>query len=163
MPATSLRGPAWGLRPPGVDREARALAGAPAHGGKGLGGGRWQAGRPRRAKRAPSALAWEGLPHCSPRAASAAEGTEAPRSASPGAPACAAAGRRTAPLPRARICSAFSGPFPCSRPRHSNVLRGAGRGAARHWPRRHSPMGVRAAHWPGAAVHQPAADCVRLG
>lgn len=88
----------------------------------------------------------------------------------PAAPPGLGAALLPPPGARGPLRSAARGSAPCfpglSRvlgPRHSNVLRGAGLGAARHWPRRHSPMGVRAAHWPGAAVHQPAADCVRLG
>lgn len=70
---------------------------------------------------------------------------------------------RVAPLPARGSAPRFPGLSRALRARHSNVLRGAGRGASRHWPRRHSPMGVRAAHWPGAAVRQRAAECVRLG
>lgn len=48
-------------------------------------------------------------------------------------------------------------------PRQPNVQRGSVLSAAPHWLLRHSPMGVRAAHWPGAAVNQRAAECVRAG
>lgn len=70
---------------------------------------------------------------------------------------------RVAPLPARGSAPRFPGLSRPLRARHSNVLRGAGCGASRHWPLRHSPMGVRAPHWPGAAVRQRAAECVRLG
>lgn len=132
--AASLRGPARALphaeRPRAAGGGVRAqrrcrsrggCAGGPGLGRAGVAGGRWQSREPRRAERARSAPP--------SRAPLPARGS-GPRSPGAAAPGAAAEGRSA---PGARICSAFSGPFPCS-PRPTLER------AARRRPRRLSPL-----------------------
>lgn len=109
-------------------------------GAKRVGVGRWQAGRPRRAEPArsappclPSRPAGEGLPRRSLRPPAARQGPGLGAVLLPAPLPPPGGGTRVAPLPRPRICSAFSGPFPCSR---APTLERA----ARRWPRRRSPL-----------------------
>lgn len=160
-------------RGPGVRQEraaaARAPAGArgPAAPALGRGSRQKMAGRPapraEPARSAPPALPPAGRGGAAPPLPRAAEPRPRLRAALLPPPLPPPGKRGSLRSPARGSAPRFPGLSRVLGPRHSNVLRGAGLGAARHWPRRHSPMGVRAAHWPGAAVHQPAADCVRFG